>query len=246
MTRTHRHGCGFRRMAVLLLLTGAAFRAGGQEADLLDEFEAEYADRITIADPLEPMNRVFYTVNDKLYFWLMKPLATGYEWVVPEPARYGIRNMFDNVGMPKRFVNCVLQGKVRESGRELSRFGINTTVGILGWNDPAAERWEIKPQAEDTGQTLGVWGMDGLMSLTLPAFGPSNVRDTAGLVGDFFLDPLSYLPNVWVRAGLNAEKRVNNLSLALGEYERTKVGSIDHYLSLRNMYEQYRARKIEE
>ncbi|MDX9981159.1 MAG: VacJ family lipoprotein [Lentisphaeria bacterium] len=245
MTGGNRLGFGFWRIAFLAAVVGS-FGAGGQEAGLADEFEAEYADQVMIADPLEPLNRVFYTVNDKLYFWLMKPLATGYEKIVPEPGRLGIRNMFDNVAMPKRFVNCLLQGKMKESGRELGRFGINSTVGILGWNDPAAERWEIKPQAEDTGQTLGVWGMDGMMSLTLPVFGPSNVRDTVGFVGDFFLDPLSYLPNLWVRAGLNAEKRVNNLSLALGEYEKTKDNALDHYLSLRNMYEQYRDRKIGE
>lgn len=245
MSAMNRPGFGFWRVAFLAVAV-LSFRAGGQEPDLFDEFEAEYADRVTIADPLEPLNRVFYTVNDKLYFWLMKPLATGYEKIVPEPGRLGIRNMFDNVGMPKRFVNCVLQGKVKESGRELGRFGLNSTFGFLGWNDVAGKCLDIKRQDEDTGQTLGVWGMDGMMSLTLPVFGPSNVRDTVGLVGDSILDPLSYIPNLWVRLGLNAEKRVNNLSLALGEYEKTKVGAIDHYLALRNMYEQYRDRKIGE
>jgi len=238
-------GFGFRQIALLAAVVFSV-RAGGYEADLLDEFEAEYADRATIADPLEPLNRVFYTVNDKLYFWLMKPLATGYEKVVPEPARLGIRNVFDNVAMPKRFVNCLLQGKVKKSGHELGRFGLNSTFGILGWNDVAGKCPGIKRQDEDTGQTLGVWGMGGMISLTLPVFGPSNVRDTVGLVGDSVLDPLSYIPNLWVRVGLNAEKRVNNLSLALGEYERTKAGTIDHYLSLRDMYEQFRDRKIAE
>jgi phospholipid-binding lipoprotein MlaA len=245
MNGKQRQGFGFWQIAALAAVVFSV-QAGAQAVDLLAEFEAEYEDRGTIADPVEPLNRVFYTINDKLYFWLMKPVSTGYEWAIPEPAREGIRNVFANVAMPKRFVNCVLQGKMKESGHELSRFGINTTVGILGWNDPAADRWEIKAQEEDTGQTLGAWGMDGMMSITLPLFGPSNVRDTVGIVGDFFLDPVSYLPNLWVRAGLNAEKRVNNLSLALGEYEKTKADSLDHYLSLRDMYEQYRDQKIEE
>jgi len=223
----------------LLALPGAI----GQD---ISEFEDEYADQVQIADPLQPFNRVIYAVNDKLYFWLMKPLALGYEAVVPMPARQGIHSMFDNVAMPKRFANCLLQGRFHDGGTELARFGLNSTVGLLGWRDVATKKWSIKQHSEDTGQSFGVWGIGRGISLTLPVFGPSNARDAVGLVGDVFLDPIHYLSGTWVRVGLNAEKRVNNLSLMLGEYEKTKASALDHYLSLRDMYEQYRRRQVAE
>lgn len=226
-------------LLVLLALPGA-------QAQTAADFEDEYADDTEIADPLEPLNRVIYTVNDKLYFWIAKPLAQGYEAVLPTSAREGVRNVFDNLAMPKRFVNCLLQGKLRASGEELGRFGLNTTVGFLGWRDVAAARWSIPQHDEDAGQSLGVWGIGDGISLTLPLFGPSNVRDTVGLVGDAFLDPLHYLPTIWWRLGVNAEKRVNNLSLVLGEYEKTKASAIDPYLSIRDIYQQYRRQQIKE
>lgn len=226
-------------VSVALLALPAAV---GQVAD----FEDEYAEQVQIADPLEPMNRVIYTVNDKLYFWLMKPLALGYEVVVPKPARQGVHNMFDNVAMPKRFVNCLLQGRFHDGGTELGRFGLNSTVGVLGWRDVATDKWSIQRHGEDTGQSLGAWGIGRGISLTLPVFGPSNARDAVGLVGDVLLDPIHYVPGLWVRVGLNAEKRVNNLSLVIGEYEKTKASALDHYLSLRDMYEQYRRRQVAE
>ena len=228
--------------ALVLALSLAGARVHAQA----DDFEDEYADEIVVRDPLQPLNRGIYHVNDKLYFWIMKPVATGYAKVLPEPARQGVRNMFANVAMPGRFVGCVLQGRFRDSGAELGRFGINTTVGLLGWRDAALDKWGIAARREDTGQVLGAWGLGSGISLTLPVFGPSNLRDAAGLVGDMFLDPVHYVGNVWIRAGLNAGKSVNGLSLRPGEYEKTKAAALDHYVSLRDMYEQYRDRQIAE
>jgi phospholipid-binding lipoprotein MlaA len=225
------------------MLAAALVAVPGARAQNLD-FEDEYADEPATPDPLEPLNRAIYHVNDKLYFWVMKPVATGYEKVLPTPVRSGIRNVFDNVGMPKRFVNCLLQGRLRASGSELARFGLNSTIGILGWRDVAGDKWKLKEHSEDTGQTFGVWGAGPGIYLTLPIFGPSNARDAIGLVGDVFLDPIHYLPHFWVRASLNVEKRVNGLSFALGEYERGKAAALDHYVALRDMYRQYRERQI--
>jgi phospholipid-binding lipoprotein MlaA len=226
-----------------VFLAAALVAAPGTSAQELS-FEDEYADEPATPDPLEPLNRVIYHVNDKLYFWIMKPVTTGYEKVMPNPVRSGLRNMFDNVGMPKRFVNCVLQGRVRASGSELARFGINSTIGILGWRDVAGDKWKLKEHVEDTGQTFGVWGVGPGICVTLPIFGPSNARDAVGLVGDVFLDPIHYLPHFWLRTSLNVEKRVNGLSFALGEYERGKATALDHYVSLRDMYQQYRERQV--
>ncbi len=229
-------------VALLLALLALPGARGQGVAD----FEDEYADDAEVADPLEPLNRAVFTLNDKLYFWIAKPLAQGYEAVLPTSAREGVRNVFANLAMPKRFVNCLLQGKLQASGQELGRFGLNTTVGTLGWRDVAADKWSIPQHDEDAGQSLGKWGVGEGISLTLPVFGPSNARDAVGLVGDAFLDPLHYLPTIWWRIGVNGEKRVNNLSLTLGEYEKTKAAAIDPYLSIRDIYEQYRRQQIKE
>ena len=236
---------GNKRTMWWRLFLVCAFAGAGLRAQV-DDFEDEYADEVEVPDPLEPMNRGIYHFNDKLYFWVLRPLAKGYGAVLPKPVRQGVRNVFDNASMPGRFVNCVLQGRLRDSGGELARFGINTTVGILGWRDSALDKWEIKRHGEDTGQTLGAWGIGPGLSLTLPLIGPTNARDSVGLVGDVFLDPVRYIPQYWTRLGINAGKQVNRVSLSLGEYEKSKAAALDHYVSLRDIYQQYRERKIAE
>ena len=159
--------------------------------DLDDDEDFIDVETVTIADPLEPVNRVFFVFNDKLYFWLLRPIARGYSWIFPEPARESVNNFFDNIKMPVRFVNNLLQGKIRASGRELARFGINTTVGVGGLWDPAGNWFDISPSKEDFGQTLGKYGIGEGVYICWPVLGPSNIRDTLGLSGDYFLNPLS-------------------------------------------------------
>jgi phospholipid-binding lipoprotein MlaA len=109
-----------------------------EDNDLDDEYEDE-EDLEEIADPIEPFNRAIFHLNDKLYFWLLRPTASGYTYVVPKGARFGIFNFFSNIAMPIRALNCVLQGKFRGFGIELLRFTINTTAGILGFRDAAKQ-----------------------------------------------------------------------------------------------------------
>ncbi len=108
--------------------TGDAF------SEIEDEFEKQY---VEVNDPLEPLNRGVFYVNDKLYFWAIKPLAQGYNFVLPDFARKGVRNFFTNLSMPIRLTNCILQGKATSAGTEFVRFVTNTTIGILGVWDPA-------------------------------------------------------------------------------------------------------------
>jgi phospholipid-binding lipoprotein MlaA len=202
--------------------------------------------RETIADPLEPMNRVFFAFNDKLYFWVLKPVARGYRYVIPEPFRVGIRNMFTNIAMPIRAANCLLQGKITGLGRELLRFVINSTAGFLGFADIAKRDMNLDSQDEDFGQTLGFFGAGPGIFINWPIFGPSSIRDTFGLVGDFFVDPLTYLVSgtektIAVRGG----DRVNRTSLSIGDYEALKKSALDPYVSVRDAYFQYRRSKIE-
>ena len=216
----------------------------GDESIAPPEFEEE-EEIETIADPLEPINRVFFAFNDKLYFWFLKPVATGYKKVVPEPARVGVRNFFSNLLTPVRLVNCLLQGKFKSAGTEALRFIINSTVGFLGVQDVAKKEGHLQAQEEDLGQSLGVYGLGPGIYINWPIFGPSSLRDTVGMVGDFFLDPVNYyVTRTKYRIAVKGYDKVNSTSLTLGEYESLKKAAIDPYVAVRDAYFQYRRNQI--
>jgi phospholipid-binding lipoprotein MlaA len=200
-----------------------------------------------IADPLEPINRAFFVFNDKLYFWFLKPVASGYKYVAPEPVRVGVGNFFYNLAFPVRFVNCALQGKVFEASEEIRRFVVNTTVGVAGFLDVATNKMEIKKYEEDLGQTFGLWGLGPAFYINWPILGPSTLRDTVGFVGDAFLYPVSFIiePSGYTLA-INAFDIVNQTSLRIGDYEDLKKAAFDPYIALRDAYYQNRRSKIEQ
>jgi phospholipid-binding lipoprotein MlaA len=223
------------------------------EAAKADEYgDIEDLEEITgntkgeIADPLEPFNRAMYHVNDKLYFWVLKPAAQGYRKVVPETARISVSNFFANLAFPIRFVNCLLQANFEGAATELGRFTVNTLWGVGGLLDPASSKEiALAKQDEDLGQTLGVYGVGAGFYITWPFFGPSNPRDTLGMVGDGFLTPIAYLNPWYAATGVKVYDRVNDTSLAIGDYESLKAAAIDPYVAIRNAYVQYRMKKIE-
>ena len=201
----------------------------------------------TLADPFEPINRVFFHFNDKLYFWVLKPMATGYKAVVPQLGRVGVRNFFYNLAFPIRFVNCLLQGKINSAGLELTRFSINTIMGMAGFFDLASSNMKIKRHDEDFGQTLGVYGLGPAFYLHWPVFGPSSLRDTFGLVGDGFFDPVNYIvPDLKYNTAVKAYKTINKASLTIGDYEDLKEAALDPYVAIKDAYYQHRQTKIKE
>ena len=197
-----------------------------------------------IADPLEPVNRAFFHFNDKLYFWVLKPIATGYKAVIPEDGRVGVQNFFSNLTTPARLVNCLLQVRLKGAGNEAVRFLLNTTLGMAGFLDLGKTELKIEKQEADFGQTLGVWGMGPALYINWPILGPSTLRETVGYVGDVFLDPRTYLPNRPIFYVLRPVELVNETSLTLGEYENLKKAALDPYIALREAYHQYRQNKI--
>ncbi len=212
-----------------------------------DEFEEEFSKRqVAISDPLESSNRIMYGFNDVLYFWIVKPVTHVYKDMVPKPVRIGIGNFFENLTTPSRFVNCLLQGKGPEADRELRRFGINTTAGVLGFGDPARDRWHIAPANEDLGQTLAVHGFGDGFYVVWPVFGPSTLRDSVGMVGDAFLNPVRYVKPVEASIGISAVSATNNGSFHIGEYEAFKSAAVDPYVAMRGAYIQYRSKQIKE
>jgi phospholipid-binding lipoprotein MlaA len=201
---------------------------------------------IAVSDPLEPVNRAFFHFNDKLYFWVLRPVARGYGKVMPQPAQRGVKNFFSNIATPVRLVSCALQADFEGAWVETERFAINTTIGVAGFGDPARNRWNMVKRNEDLGQTLGRYGFGPSIYFNWPIIGPSCARDTVGYVGDLFLDPVSYLvPNFAYYVGIRAYETVNGTSRRLGEYEDFKKAAIDPYIALRDAYYQYRRHLVE-
>ncbi|MEW6260528.1 MAG: VacJ family lipoprotein [Thermodesulfobacteriota bacterium] len=214
-----------------------------EDLDFLEEEEKE-PPAPSIADPLEPWNRVMFQFNDKLYFWVLKPVAQGYKAVTPDLVREGIRNFFHNLSGPLRAVNCFFQGKMADSADEMARFVYNSTFGIAGFLDLAKENPKLNPPEEDFGQTLGVMGLDHGFFITWPLLGPSSLRDTFGKGGDWFLTPTSYIDHTWTQIGVDGLDTINNTSFRLGDYEALKSAAIDPYVSFRNAYIQYREKQL--
>jgi phospholipid-binding lipoprotein MlaA len=224
--------------------SGPAGPSTSMEVDALEE-EFERGP-VPVADPLEGWNRILFQVNDRLYFWVLKPVAEVYKQIAPLPVRTGVRNVFCNVTAPVRFVNCLVQGKEDEAGLEFGRFMVNSTWGVLGIFDPAKDQLALEaPKEEDMGQTLGVHGVGQGLYIVWPGLGPSTLRDSAGLVVDLFLNPVTYVKPWEVSLGIRAVRTTNETSFSLGEYEALKSSAVEPYAAIRDAYLQYRARQVQ-
>ncbi len=208
--------------------------------------EEDEEEIVKIADPIYPWNKAMYHFNDKFYFWLLKPVSKGYSSVVPEDIRLAVSNFFSNLTMPVRFVSNLLQLKIKNAGNELVRFAYNSTAGVGGLADVARKDLDIKRRDEDIGQALGSYGIDHGFYIVWPLLGPSSVRDTAGKIGDIFLDPVSYVNPTEAAAGIVAYDRVNETSFHIGDYEDWKKSVVNPYVSMRNAYIQHRKKEVEE
>ncbi len=191
---------------------------------------------VKISDPLEKVNRALFKFNDRLYFWVLRPVGKAYGTIFPEPFRQSIKRAFINVRYPVRLVNNLLQAKFEQAGVETARFLVNSTVGIGGLFDPAGDEWDLTSYPEDLDQTLGFYRLPTGIYLNWPIFGPSSVRGTVGTIGDSFLSPLHYIGGWEVTLGTRGGDTVNSASLRLGEYESFIKSSFDPYVSLRDAY----------
>jgi len=205
-------------------------------------------------DPLSGYNRVMTNINDYFYINIMDPIAKTYKAVLPKPLRKGIANIFDNLMFPLRLVNNLLQFKFKNSYTETQRFLLNSTIGLAGFMDIANDKFHIKQKQEDFGQTLGFYGVGSGFYIVWPLLGPSNVRDTIGLITDGIANPMTYMPNRGYNVfdnssqsiGAKALDIINFSSLHVGEYQKLKKDAIDLYPFLKNIYEQRRKKQISE
>lgn len=197
------------------------------------------------SDPWEPFNdKMFWFNREVLDRFLLKPLATAWDFITPDPVQRGIRNMFDNLEVVRRVVNNSLQAKFAGAGIELARFTINSTIGLAGFFDVAKEGFGIEQRDEDTGQTFGVWGMGPGPYLVLPFLPPLNVRDGVGLILDRAMFPLSYFIPFWGNIVYRLDEGINDRSLNLDRFERVAESTVDLYSAVRNGYLQRRAAAI--
>lgn len=150
-----------------------------------------------IYDPLEPLNRQIYGFNESVDKAILGPVARGYVNTVPEPARDGVTNFLVNTNSPVVFANDILQAKPQRAAETLSRFIINTTIGLGGLVDVAGKSG-LEGHTEDFGQTMAVWGVPNGIYFMAPFLGPSNLRDTTGRIVDMAFDPLT-----WIEYGLS-------------------------------------------
>jgi phospholipid-binding lipoprotein MlaA len=201
-------------------------------------------DGYSVADPIEPFNRAMFYFNDKLYFWVFKPIASGYRTVTPKTMRVGIQNFFTNLLAPIRVVNNILQGDGEAAEAEFAKFVYNTTVGGLGFGNPSKSYPALNPDPEDLGQTLGSYGIGDGFYIVWPILGPSTLRDTIGDVGDGFLNPVNYVEPIETYLTVQTVNIVNDLSFQIGDYETLKKASLDPYASMRNFYIQLRQSRI--
>jgi phospholipid-binding lipoprotein MlaA len=190
-------------------------------------------------DPLETVNRKVFWFNDRLDTYVLKPVATGWDYVVPRPAQRSVRNFFANLRFPVVAGNDLLQAKMQKTGVDIARFAVNTTVGVAGFFDPATS-WGLDRNDEDLGQTLGYYGCPAGPYLVLPILGPSNPRDTLGLVADSYLAvyPI-FVPFVYT-ASASVVSTVNARALVLGEVSEAQKASVDFYSAVRDAYFQRR------
>ena len=212
----------------------------------------------TADECFEGFSRAMFKLNHGLDAVIFEPIAKGYR-VLPVPIRKGTGNVVDNLRSLLTFSNNVLQGDFRSAGNTAGRFVINSTVGILGIWDPAAALGLEEKGKEDFGQTMGVWGANSGCYFVLPIIGPTTVRDAAGLVGNFFLDPVYHVThNSEIHNGLVGNSNysehnyyyyrgtgaVNFRAKNIETWDSLEENSIDLYASLKSLYLQNRKQKI--
>src|SRR5215470_17683113 len=198
-------------------------------------------------DPWEKFNEKMFAFNYNLDKYVLKPVAKGYNVVMPDMFQVMIDNAFTNLRMPARFVNKVLQWKLLDATKEMGRFLINSTLGIGGLFDVARQEMGLERQRADFGQTLGIWGVGPGPYLVLPFLPPMTVRDGIGYGVDGAMHPLYYYIPFWPDAlAMKLGDTVNDRSLNLDLFQGIEESTVDLYSSVRNGYLQRRARMIKE
>lgn len=234
-------GLAIAAAVVITTLAGCATPPPASDPDAVADFKQTN-------DPLEPTNRVFYAINNGIDAVVLRPLAVGYTYAVPEVVRNSVHNALNNLSSPVLLANDMLQTKPQRAGTTLMRFVINSTVGVAGFFD-VASGWGYPFHDADFGETLALWGVPPGPFLYLPILGPSDPRDATGFGVDIALDPLTWIGQGstvadlgYVRYGLTA---VDTRAGLLNTLDSIKATALDPYATFRSLYRQHRQSEID-
>ncbi len=252
----------FFAAALLLALAGCAGRESGtteapapvgQSAATSGKAVASYDDEddwddvaeVKVHDPIEPVNRGVFWFNHQLYTYVAKPFSKAYKFLFPEIVRQGVRNAYENVRFPVRFVNHTLQGRLDRTAQETGRFVVNSTAGVGGLMKPADKIPALSDVPKsDTGQTFAKWGIPHGPYLVFPVLGPSSCRDLVGTAGDTALNPVAWLGFIFGGAGwttaVSAPSGAHGVPDQMDRYDMATKDALDPYISARTGYIQYR------
>ena len=210
-----------------------------------DDFETTTLED-EIYDPFEPVNRAIFSFNNVADRVVLEPIAKGYK-KLPSPIQSGINNFLSNLRAPLVVVNQILQGQGENAVQSSGRFIVNSTVGVLGLFD-VAEKMGLEEKKEDYGQTLATWGVGDGFYIVLPLFGPSNLRDTSGMVLTMLTDPINAYAvsegEGWLVPMRTATNAVDQRSQIIDEVNALRDNSIDYYAAVRSSYYQNRKAAI--
>ncbi|HJO93810.1 MAG TPA: VacJ family lipoprotein [Victivallales bacterium] len=195
-----------------------------------------------VNDPLEAYNRTMFVFNTELNRCVLRPISEIFSCVFPEYVRKGFARMADNIQLPNRFLNTILQGRIERTGIEVARFCVNTTIGIAGFYDPAQSWMGLEQQSNSFGRSFEYWGIGPGCYVILPIQGSTTLRDGLGLILDWYSDPLTWIPPdplamfSPIRLGIKAFLKVNDMTLLMEDYVRIYDSSKDPYQTFKLIY----------
>jgi len=231
---------------LILFISFNLFAAASDEVKTSpDDFETTtYEDEIY--DPLEGINRTIFGFNNVADRVILEPVAKGYR-KLPSPIQSGISNFLNNLKLPLAAVNQLLQGQGKNAAESSGRFLVNSTIGIFGFVD-IADNIGLEQKEEDFGQTLATWGVGDGFYIVLPLFGPSNLRDSTGMLMTITTDPINtYAVNqgeAWVIPLKTAANAIDQRSQIIDEVNALRNNSVDYYAAVRSSYYQNRKAAI--
>ena len=230
--------------ALFLIMSSSILLSGCASSSISDE---ETDTKNIEKDPLEPMNRSIFAFNQVADKAVLKPIAKGYRWAIPDFVRNSVYNVFTTLKQPVYFLNALLQGEPKEAFYVLERTGVNLTFGCLGLFDVATQM-DIPAPDNDFGQTLAKWGWhnEGPF-IMLPLIGPSNPRDAIGLGADALTNPVGWRlrHEPLIVYGMTAAEAFAKREKAIELLDNLENSSTDYYAAIRTMYRQNRQKKID-
>jgi len=238
-----------KKILAALLFILISMSVYGTESDNVntssEDFEtSNYEDEIY--DPIEKVNRAIFSFNNITDIIILEPVAKGYK-NLPSPIQSGISNFIDNLKMPLVIVNQLLQGQGKNAAESTGRFIVNSTAGLLGIID-VADNIGLEKKQEDFGQTLATWGVGDGFYVVLPIFGPSNLRDSAGMILTYVTDPINAYAisedEAWILPVRTATNAIDQRSRIIDEVNALRDNSLDYYAAVRSSYYQNRKAAI--